>query len=396
MSTVNNGPQIVRNGLVLDLDAGYMRSYSPNVHPNPTNIFAWSGTGNNNCTLSGDTTITRQYGSIPLKMVMTGTDPYTGTYNASANNLAPAANGQTWTLSFYAKASETVTGNCYIFGANSSGNYIEAFATSFTVTTSWQRFTLTSTFSNASTAFIQIRFGGASGQVGKIIWWDGVQVERSSSATAFNPYYFGNTVWKDVSGNQNDSALVNTNSQNYFSTNAGYIQFDGTDDYVTVSSPNANTRLQNNYQTLSFFIYITSLGPNACAFLYAVGGNANGVSIGWLTDSVRFFISNGASNLNYLVSMTNALNTWMNITCIVDNINRTMTVYKNGSLVGTSSQWTAFTPPSSTVTIGNNSMTGNTGDYIKGRMANVQVYNRSLTASEILQNYETEKTRFGL
>ena len=176
MSTVNNGPQIVRTGLVLGLDASNMRSYSPNVMHNPTNIFAWSGTGNNNCTLSGDTTITRQYGSIPLKMVMTGTDPYTATYGSSINNLAPAASGQTWTLSFYAKSSETVTGNCYIFGANSSGAYIEAASTSFTVTTSWQRFTFTTTLGNASTAFIQMRFGGSSGQVGKTIWWDGVQL----------------------------------------------------------------------------------------------------------------------------------------------------------------------------------------------------------------------------
>ena len=396
MSTVNNGPQIVRSGLVLDLDASYMRSYSPNVMPNPTNIFAWSGTGNNNCTLSGDTTITRQYGSIPLKMVMTGTDPYVGSYNSSIWNLAPAASGQTWTLSFYAKGSETLTGNCYIFGANSGGVYIEAAATSFTVTTSWQRFTFTTTFSNASTAFIQMRFGGSSGQVGKTIWWDGVQLERASAATNFNPYYFGNAVWKDVSSNGNDSSLVNTNSQNYFSTNAGYIEFDGTDDHVSISSPNANTRLQNNYQTVSFFVYITSVGPNAVAFLYAVGANANGVAIGWLADSVRFFISNGASNLNYPVNMTNALNTWMNITSIVDNINRTMTVYKNGSLVGTSSQWSAFTPPSSTVVIGNNSMTGNTGDRIKGRVANVLVYNRALTATEISQNYEADKSKFGL
>ena len=48
MSTVNNGPQIVRSGLVLDLDASYMRSYSPNVYPNPTdNEFTISFSSNN-------------------------------------------------------------------------------------------------------------------------------------------------------------------------------------------------------------------------------------------------------------------------------------------------------------------------------------------------------------
>ena len=395
MSTVNNGPQIVRSGLVLDLDAGYMRSYSPNVMPNPTNIFAWSGTGNNNCTLSGDTTITRQYGSIPLKMVMTGTDPYTATYGSSINNLAPAASGQTWTLSFYAKSSETVTGNCYIFGANSSGAYIEAPSTSFTVTTSWQRFTFTTTLSNASTAFVQMRFGGSSGQVGKTIWWDGVQLERASSATTFNPYYFGNTVWKDVSSNGNDSALLNTDSQNYFSTNAGYIAFDGTNDYVSITQ-NSNTRLQNNYQTLSFFVYITSIGPNGAAFLWNVGANPTGMFLYWTPTDINIQIQTGGTYISYPVNVTNALNTWMNITYIINNVGRTMTAYKNGALVGTSSQWSIFTPPNSVVELGSNRATGNAGDYIKGRVANVLVYNRALSAAEISQNYETDKTRFGL
>ena len=398
MSTVNNGPQIVRNGLILDLDAGYMRSYSPNVMPNPTDIFAWCGASAlNSCTISRDTSMTRQYGSIPLKMTVTGNDSYIDSYNNSTWNLAPAANGQTWTVSVYAKASVASTfGQIFIFPANSSGIALASGAGTLALTTSWQRFSFTYTITGlATTAFIQMRLDG-SDTAGEIIWWDGLQVERASSATNFNPYYFGNAVWKDVSSNGNDSALVNTDSQNYFSTNAGYIQFDGTDDFVSISSPNTNTRLQNNYQTLSFFIYITSVGPNAVAFLYSVGGNANGVSITWSTTFIRFLISNGASNVGYDVNMTNALNTWMNITSIVDNVNRTMTVYKNGSLVGTSSQWSAFTPPSSAVAIGNNTMTGNTGDRIKGRVANVLVYNRALSAAEISQNYETDKSKFGL
>jgi hypothetical protein len=400
MSTVNNGPQIVRNGLILDLDASYMRSYSPNVYPNPTDLLATQYMGNEiqSCTVSRDTTITRQYGSIPMKMVITGNDAYAGRYGYLAANLASALNGQTWTISVYAKASVATDGQLFIFGADTNGAWSvtpDYSAGTIAITTSWQRFSFSYTFTNASTRYIQFRLDGTNtGGSGITIWWDGLQVERASAATNFNPYYFGNAVWKDVSSNGNDSALVNTDSQNYFSTNAGYIAFDGTNDYVSISSPNTNTRLQNNYQTISFFVYITSVGPNGCAFLYAVGGNANGISINWLTTFISIRISNGASNTDYTVSMTNALNTWMNITSIVDNVNRTMTVYKNGSLVGTSGQWSAFTPPSSAVTIGNISMTVNTGDYIKGRVANVLVYNRALTATEISQNYETDKSKF--
>ena len=397
MSTVNNGPQIVRSGLVLDLDASYMRSYSPNVMPNPTDIFAWCGTSAlNSCTISRDTSMTRQYGSIPLKMTVTGTDSHIRTYDSSTWNLAPAANGQTWTVSVYAKASVASTfGQIFIFPTNASGLALTFGADNLALTNSWTRFSFTYTITGASTtAFIQIRLDG-SNTAGEIIWWDLLQVERASSATTFNPYYFGNTVWKDVSSNGNDSALLNTDSQNYFSTNAGYIAFDGTNDYVSITQ-NSNTRLQNNYQTLSFFVYITSVGPNEAAFLWNVGANPTGMFLFWSPTAINMQIQTGGTYINYPVSVTNALNTWMNITYIINNVGRTMTAYKNGALVGTSSQWSIFTPPNSVVELGSNRATGNAGDYIKGRVANVLVYNRALSAAEISQNYEADKSRFGL
>lgn len=398
MSTVNNGPQIVRSGLVLNLDASYMRSYSPNVAPYPTDLFAWCGSALAvSCTLARDATITRQYGSIPLKMTVTGNDSNFQSYNSSIWNLAPALNGQTWTISVYAKANVASTfGQIFIFPANASGNTLPTFgANVFTITNSWQRFSLTYTITGeVTTAFIQMRLDG-SNTAGEIIWFDGLQVERASAATTFNPYYFGNTVWKDVSGNSNNSSLVNTDSQNYFSANAGYIAFDGTNDYVSMPM-NTNTRLQNNYQTLSFFVYITSVGPNEAAFLYSVGANPTGMFLFWSPTAINMQIQTGGTYINYPVSVTNAINTWMNITYIINNVGRTMTAYKNGALVGTSSQWSVFTPPNDVVELGSIRATGNTGDYIKGRVANVLVYNRALSAAEISQNYEADKSKFGL
>ena len=412
MSTVNNGPQIVRNGLVLDLDAGYMRSYSPNVHPNPTNIFAWSGTGNNNCTLSGDTTITRQYGSIPLKMVMTGTDPYTGTYNASANNLAPAANGQTWTLSFYAKASETVTGNCYIFGANSSGNYIEAFATSFTVTTSWQRFTLISTFSNASTAFIQMRFGGASGQVGKIIWWDGVQVERSSSATAFNPYYFGNTIWRDISSNNYLSTLTNLAPTGpiFNTANKGSIVFDGSDDFSTYTP--TPTVLQGN-PNLTVMGFYKRTGNFSFKGFWGIGGsNAGGTGQGicnWNYNNTNEIAFDSWGQSTFTTGQTYPLNTWIGVAWRkiagpMTRANSIISIYDGTNLTHyTSTALTVLRAEAATnlvinsiggITLG--SISVDTGYCSPVNIASHCIYNRILTDTEIATNFMATKTRFGL
>ena len=201
------------------------------------------------------------------------------------------------------------------------------------------------------------------------------------------------TSWYDLSGNANTSTLIN--GPTFSGMNSGVIVFDGTDDYVSMPM-NANTRLQNNYQTYSAYVYITSVGPNANASLWGVGVNPTGWWILWSATSITLFIETSGTYINYSVSVTNALNTWMNITCVIDNVGRTMTVYKNGTLVGTSSQWPVFTPPNDVVELGGNRATVNTGDYIKGRVANVLLYNRSLSASEVLQNYNVTKTRFGL
>lgn len=401
MSTVNNGPQIVRNGLVLNLDAGYMRSYSPNVHPNPTNIFAWSGTGNNNCTLSGDISVSRQYGSIPLKMVMTGTDPYTGTYNVSTWNLAPAANGQTWTLSFYAKASETVTGNCFIFGANSSGNYIEAPSTSFTVTSSWQRFTFTTTFANASTAFIQIRFGGASGQVGKIIWWDGVQVERASSATTFNPFYIGNTNWRDAGGSTSITTLVG--GPLFDSANKGNIYFDGGTAYCGISPANnfAWTPSSIGLNNMTIDLWLKTSDSTNGQYILSKPWNSSG--------EYNYFIYHNGFNINIgnqsnSFSFTSvATGNWVNLVILV-SVSQ-FGAYLNGAqMVALTNHGITNNSPTSgnlqelltLMTLYPYGGGANPTFSVLGNVSSLRIYNRVLSATEIAQNYETDKTRFGL
>lgn len=415
MSTVNNGPQIVRNGLILDLDAGYMRSYSPNVHPNPTNIFAWSGTGNNNCTLSGDISVSRQYGSIPLKMVMTGTDPYVGSYNSPTWNLAPAASGQTWTLSFYAKASETVTGNCFIFGAPSSGIIVEAPSTSFTVTTSWQRFTFTTTLSNVSTAFIQMRFGGSSGQVGKTIWWDGVQLERASAATNFNPFYIGNTTWRDVSGLSNSFTLNNnpTYSNNLFTLN-------GTTQFFSISAASGFfiSSTNNFYADVGYAWTISvwfkfPVSPTSLRDATVAGGNCsyclvgNSGGIGG-AETLSLFVS-GISGTSagfhpyYCVVGVRGSKTQLSVGSVNTNTWNNVVITWNGS----AGRGYFNGIDRGALNIGANGMQvsgytigatagGASAHLFEGNISLARVYNRALTATEVSQNYEAVKSRFGL
>jgi hypothetical protein len=393
MSTVNNGPQIVRNGLVLDLDASYMRSYSPNVFPNPTDIFAWCGTSLlNSCTISRDTSMTRQYGSIPLKMTVTGTDSHIRTYDSSPWNLSPAANGQTWTVSVYAKASVASTfGQIFIFPTNASGLVLSPFgADTLAITNSWTRFSFTYTITGASTtAFIQIRLDG-SNTAGEIIWWDGLQVERASAATNFNPYYFGDTSWRDTSGNGRNGTL--TSGPLFNTSNKGNILFDGTNDNIQLGAAStflptsaitincwAKTNVTGVYKKL--FVTVTSGTQSITGIYFSLGPSGSNIYLGMVTN-------NGDQSAGSTTNPSTSL--FSNFCGTYDGVN--IKLYLNGVLIATKAQTGTI------VNTGIARISGydNGSEIWDGNISTFSIYNRALTAAEVVQNYEATKTRFGL
>ena len=378
------GPKIVTDGLILDLDAADINSYSPNVLPNPTDIFAWCGAASaNNCTLSRDTTITRQYGSIPLKMVISGNDPYIASYNSPTWNLSAAATGQTWTVSVYVKASvATNVEGPVIFECNSSGTYLVATsAGSISVTTSWTRISYSRTFSNASTAYIQTRLVGTpTGGSGITIWWDGLQVERASAATTFNPYYYGDAIWRDFSGNGRNATLIN--KPLFSNTNKGILTFDGSTQYAATSS------MALSYYTFSMecLVKYNSLSGNQGLFTYN-GANVinlwkgSGLGMRWEVNTSSQAIT-GANDL--------ATGVWYHFVGVYNGSQGIL--YRNGIVYAGPTTLTSHISDSTTFEVGRYNGAGNTN----GSISVARFYNRALTATEVSQNYNTTKARFGL
>jgi|688.fasta_scaffold435223_2 hypothetical protein len=388
MSTVNNGPQIVRSGLVLDLDASYMRSYSPNVMPNPTDIFAWcGGAGLNSCTISRDTSMTRQYGSIPLKMTVTGNDAYIASYTNSFWNLAPAANGQVWTVSVYAKASVATSGELFLFGADSSGNYGGAGtyggSAAISITTSWTRVSASFTISGVNVAYVQVRLDGPnSGGSGQTIWWDGLQVERASTATRFNPYYFGNTTWRNSLGTGFNATLVN--APVFTSSNLSFFTCDSSQNF-TVSNPLNQSNLTQEWSVCAWVNIDTVTGAGA---RYLISGLNNGVAVEWFDSGSLLYLNDGANDY-YTYGNSIEGSGWIMLSFLFRNSGAYRKIFSNTTDITTSGPNNTSTPSgqSGTFTIANN---------MRGKISSLMIYNRLLSTTEISANYEAMKTRFGL
>lgn len=151
-----------------------------NVFPRPRSIFDWCSTATlNGCTISQDT-IVSPFNNTPLKMTITGdSDPYISTFNSSLWNIAAAAVGQTWELSVWAMTDLATSGELYIFEANSSGAWTQTSNYTMPLKKYWKQFKVRRTFTDATTAFVQVRLDGQqSGGSGYNIWFDGLQVRR--------------------------------------------------------------------------------------------------------------------------------------------------------------------------------------------------------------------------
>ncbi len=110
------------------------------------------------------------------------------------------------------------------------------------------------------------------------------------------------------------------------------------------------------------------------------GTNAIAFGTGWS-------VSTSVARINNAIT----LNTWQHVALTFSGT--ACTFYINGSSIGTSTGLVAPVSGTQNAIVGNN--TGNT-NYFDGKIDNLSIYSRSLTASEILKVYNATKSRYGL
>jgi hypothetical protein len=208
---------------------------------------------------------------------------------------------------------------------------------------------------------------------------------------AGNPlsYPGSGATWTDLSGNGYNSSI---SGGSYSGLGGGSILFSGSfADSVSLPA-NTDTRLLNNYQTFSQWLYVTGVGPNGYTEMFFSGQQySNFTSIMWISNRI---VLNHTLNVERSVFVTNNFNQWMNITCTLDKVNNVFEVYKNGAFVG-STTFSSFSVSGTVTRLGSNLLTGNT-DSMRGNLATTMIYNKILNSSEVTQNFNAQKSRFGL
>jgi len=201
-------------------------------------------------------------------------------------------------------------------------------------------------------------------------------------------YKGSGTTWTDLSGNGNTGTL--TNGPTFNAGNMGSIVFDGVDDYV-IDSSTTNIPTGNASRTIQLWVYPKT---NTCNLVQlGIGGNQIYI--------VQFFNSGGT-----LYLFTDGINTSNNITFSDTNL-PTLNAWNHMTFGSSGQNWFYYLNGESKLsgtwsvtinTIGQKYVIGNRDDVsvtpTNGNIAQTLVYNRSLSATEILNNYNATKSRF--
>jgi hypothetical protein len=219
-----------------------------------------------------------------------------------------------------------------------------------------------------------------------------------------NSYPGSGTAWYDISGNNNHFTLYNGVA--YSISNGGSLSFDGTNDYAA-STNNLNL---SSYDYIVVDVFFKSnIITGGMVFEHTANWNSNAGGFG------LYINSNGSANQyelhhtnhntegarNYVLSGSLNWNNHVNVYSKVSDSTGRLT-YGNSSLLPFSS--IGGYPITTTTTAGGSfpnalfyiATRAGSGGFFNGNISSLKIYGFKINQFQVLQNYNSQKSRFNL
>jgi hypothetical protein len=206
-------------------------------------------------------------------------------------------------------------------------------------------------------------------------------------------YVGSGTTWNDLNGNISGTL---TSGPTFSSLNKGSIVFDGINDYVTFGTSYTSLDLSDK----SFQCWIKKSSASNASIIdkdFDNGGANYGGWGFWIQSNNKLWWWN-QGNLDLLDDGANTISntTWTNVAVTYNNTTKSASFYINGVLNSTKTNASIVEKSSSSTALVVGAHRGATGFFFDGSIAIVMAYNRILTSTEILQNFNAHRGRFGI
>jgi len=247
-----------------------------------------------------------------------------------------------------------------------------------------------------------VQYTGTAGN--KKMYITGIQYELTEKPTHFigAGQTRGATVatgggWADLSGNTNHGELVN--GVGYDSGNGGSLTFDGVDDYVDFGSDivfkSSGGWTVENWVNFDFIPTTYNNTTSPANFIGSETITHN--SWYWSVLSSKLALWNRSPGVwKYGSTVLQAYN-WYNVVLVCNDSGTSYQMYLNGIAEGgdhTTYTWNATYSGLNVRYIAR----GNSSNIrqLNGKIPITKIYNRALTADEVLQNFNATRGRFGI
>lgn len=303
--------------------------------------------------------------------------------NPTVSITSPAAGNVAGTINIAASASDNigVAGVQFLLNGNPLG--VEDLSAPYSV--SWN----TTGVTNGSYT-LTARARDASGNTGLS---SSVIVNVNNTSNLVAAYGFNEntgTSANDNSGNNNHGTLTNGPTWTASGRFGSAIAFDGSNDLVNVND--ANSLDLTNGMTLEAWVYPTNLtgyktiiskerATNAFAYTLAANNSTSGSANQRPNARIRI----GSNNRIVTGTSKLPLNTWTHIATTYDGA--IMRLYINGVQVSTLATTGNITTTTNMLRIGGSPNLG--AQYFAGRIDEVRIYNRALSAAEVQTDMNT-------
>ena len=419
---IKGGPRVVTDGLVLCLDAHDAKSYAGEP---VTNLY---GDMSTSTALRPNRTEYNTGGTWPSDMPMCP-EPVGRVYKHTSGALTSSWSGNSYgyTLKDIATTSgETYICTCWVFvsadcdidymylgiegyssGAGIPSGYTQVYNLNNKGT--WQQLALY-VIADTNVRFLPVyprHSGVTDGSFSGFYAWGGAQVVEAKNY--ITPFVLSSRSatngWVDRSGNSNSGTLTNMigtgvthyrDGQVIMPVANSYLDFDGSNDYVVVTN-GMNSLVGTSATTFAAWIYIDTVTSSWDGIIANKVNATEGIAL-LVSNTQKIFFQYDSTSGNYAIDGGSNIPTaeWTYVVATYDTSYGYKT-YMNGSLNAqeTDTGKSIASSGDMTFNIGaQRSSSGNPSAYFPGKIARVEVYNKALTAAEVLSNYNATKGRF--
>jgi hypothetical protein len=196
------------------------------------------------------------------------------------------------------------------------------------------------------------------------------------------------TTWTDLSGNGRTGTLTSMDGTNFNSANGGSLTFNGSDEFVQC----AGSAL--TLTTATFVAWIRRNGSQGTydGILLSRGTNVTGMQF-YSSDQLGYIWNNAINTYTWNSGLTVPDLTWCMVAVSVTSTTATTYLCQSGGITSATNTVSHTSTVIDDIKVGQDDFGGR---FFTGNVAQASLYNRALTATEVAQNYNALKGRYGL